>query len=232
MNHVDGFSNIISLLSVEPKNRCRIEAPVGMYNLGNTCFQSSILQCLVHCIPLQRYFLNSVGHDCFTCNMYRHKFAAGFGGKRTPLQKAEDSKIPAVCLACEMDRLFLQYYGSSVGRDAILAIADASRPPSVEFGAGNSLDHHCTVKGEPLVTSDLLTSAWKCGGMDHLAGYEQRDAHEFLTSFLDSMGKDTRHHRERIYKAINAGRSESAVVPMTDKTENGMLLKLVSLSSA
>jgi hypothetical protein len=34
----------------------------------------------------------------------------------------------------------------------------------------------------------MLTAVWRCGGMSHLAGYDQRDAHEFLHGFLEIMG--------------------------------------------
>ena len=217
------FDSLVATL--DDKDRYRISAPVGMYNLGNTCFQSAVLQCLVHCMPLQRYFTQSIGHDFIACNIYRHKCAA------EPTKRGDSSKTsskqqqpPPVCVACEMDRLFLQYYGSTVGTDVIAAIVDACGPPSDDFGSRGNIE--TVTRGEPLITSDILTTAWKSGGMDHLAGYEQRDAHEFLNSFLELLGKQCSQHRDRIYKSINAGIADNAIVHATDRTGNGKWIPL------
>jgi hypothetical protein len=124
-----------------------------------------------------------------------------------------------------MDRLFLAYYSSTVGKDAVSAVEEASRP--LILGSSNVNEDAVpneVEKGDPLIISDLLTAAWKSGGMDYLAGYEQRDAHEFLNSFLDLMGKHTRQHRERVYASIKTARDDNPVVTMTDKTQNGTFL--------
>lgn len=41
----------------------------------------------------------------------------------------------------------------------------------------------------PLIPSNLLTAIWNCPDTEHMAGYEQRDAHEFLQVFLDNLSK-------------------------------------------
>jgi hypothetical protein len=115
-----------------------------------------------------------------------------------------------------MDKLFLQYFGSSIGRDVSRAVCQALHPldryensvsatgPSVM----NSARSRCgstesvataTLQGEPLITTKLLAAAWKSGGMDHLAGYEQGDAHEFLQAFLDTVGKHAGEYRKLIH---------------------------------
>ena len=38
------------------KQRCKIIAPVGARNLGNTYYANAILQCLIHIGPLQHFF--------------------------------------------------------------------------------------------------------------------------------------------------------------------------------
>ena len=124
-----------------------------------------------------------------------------------------------------MDRLFLMYYGSTVGKDIIGAMAEAANPPHKKDTAANVLlEEKTVVKGDPLILSDMLTAAWKSGGMDYLAGYEQRDAHEFLNSFLDLVGKHSRLHRERVYTSINTAKSANSLFPKKEKAENGEYL--------
>jgi uncharacterized UBP type Zn finger protein len=100
------------------------------------------------------------------------------------------AKTTDVCLACELDKLMLRYFASARGVDVLSAVTDDTQESAV-------------VQGEPLIASDMLTSAWKCGGMNHLAGYDQRDAHEFLHGFLDSLNKSDCDYRKRIARAVS-----------------------------
>ena len=45
----------------------RIPRPVGLYNIGNTCYMNCTLQCLMATETIQSYFLESAGHDSHTC---------------------------------------------------------------------------------------------------------------------------------------------------------------------
>jgi ubiquitin carboxyl-terminal hydrolase 22/27/51 len=206
-----------------------------MHNLGNTCFQSAILQCLINCVPLQKYFLGEVGHHHLSCQTYRTmelpKPAATteIGSTSAPMSADVPSdcarkKSDDVCLACEMDKLFLKYFGSTLGVDVSSVISDVSRchreDGYIVTGNKSDVDTDCA-KGEPLITADMLAAAWKCGGMDHLAGYEQRDAHEFLHGFLDVLGKHTRQYRERVYNTINMARPGNAFVSVDNFTDQG-----------
>lgn len=184
--------------------------PVGMYNLGNTCFMSCILQCLIHCVPLQQHFLRDVGHHHKSCELvrsaYRQNDSTG-SGQSTSTKATNEFDKSNICLACEMDKLFLQYFGSSIGQDVTRAVCQAPQPldrfenPSLSMVSGtkyggNDGTRTACVQGEPLVTTKLLAAAWKSGGMDHLAGYEQGDAHEFLQAFLDTVGKHAGEYRK------------------------------------
>jgi len=231
------------------EERYKISAPVGIYNLGNTCFMSSILQCLVFCKPLQRYFLQDAGHHYKACEVFRHKedlltaaaaAAVTAPTKKIPIKSKKSSNVTAVkkktskidsevCLACEMDRLFLSYYGATVGNDVCIPIEESSQDlllGHADVSPFTSLDEVGVPieKGEPLIISDLLTSAWKSGGMNHLTGYDQHDAHEFLDSFLDILGKHIMKYRNRIYSAVTKVYKENAFVPQFDPQKSSKFI--------
>ena len=174
------------------KRRCRIKAPVGMYNLGNTCFMSSVLQCLVNCPPIQRYFLRDGKHNHLSCQVLRSSCGEA---PTSPTKSNHNSDSHGICIACEMDRLMLDYYGSTIGHNSITdAVGEAPNPTSCHVAStANPAVPSQDKCGDPLVPSRLLAATWKSGGMKHLAGYQQRDSHEFLSAFLDIMSKHDRH---------------------------------------
>jgi Ubiquitin carboxyl-terminal hydrolase len=156
---------------------------------------SAVLQCLIHCPPLQSYFLKQIGHNHFAASIYLSSDRAlkpqddgslvGSSGNLSPLFATAPNEI---CLASELDKVFLSYYGSSIGVD-ILSVLATDHVASIQANASVYIGGPAEmVKGEPLVVADMLTAVWRCGGMSHLAGYDQRDAHEFLHGFLEILG--------------------------------------------
>lgn len=186
---------------------------------------SAILHCLVHCVPLQRYFLRDIGHNHTACAIYRKTATKESGGRASNASRSTRAKADSVCLACEMDKLFLRYMGSTHGLDVLLAVnLESFRPPNVaekESPTSSATMDGALIKGDPLIVADMLTAAWKCGGMNHLAGYEQRDAHEFLHGFLEILGKHVRQYRMRMYAAINAARPANSYMNIDPKIQHG-----------
>jgi ubiquitin C-terminal hydrolase len=171
---------------------------------------SAILQCLLHCTSLQRYFLRDVGHDHESCAIYRSMEGLG---NAPAFARGKSKQAMNVCLACEMDKIFLQNLSSTTGVDVLTAVS--RRLPNEVFAPSSNGDKSrrttLVKRGEPLIPSTMLTSVWKCGGMKHLAGYDQRDAHEFLHSFLEILGEHVKLYRSNVQKAINMARPDNAI---------------------
>ena len=185
---------------------------------------SAILQCLVHCPPVQKYFLHDVGHNHISCAQYRHM--------ALPMDKAnKQASGPNLCLGCEVDKVFLMSFGSAVGRNAIALISmnPFGRGTSPMLTSRHSKPRHPDnselttrlLKGDPLTLTDMLTAVWKCKGMAHLSGYEQRDAHEFLHAFFDVLGKHMTQYRARVHQTINIPRPNNVHEADFDGKSNG-----------
>jgi ubiquitin C-terminal hydrolase len=236
----------------------KIRHPIGMFNLGSTCFQSAVFQCLVHCSPLQKYFLRDVGHHYAACAVYnasvkstiplRPTYKNPKSSKSSGVDASLAAKLAAKknkhsCLASELDKLILDYYGSSIGMNVTAAlracdniIDDTSmespgprkKTPAAVIGSMLGINNNtsrtlptaassavATVQqGDPLITADILAETWKCTEM---AGYAQKDAHEFLHAFLDVVGKHARRFRAQVYQCIHSVDSSRGALNFTSK---------------
>lgn len=123
--------------------------------MGNTCFISSVLHCLINCEPLENIFLFNLIHPYQSCRALR----------------SEEG-----CLACELDRAFLEYFGSANSINAL----GASSLPCTHFWNDKQRREFC---GHPLILSSFLAETWTleaCCSMKELAGQNQNNAQEFL----------------------------------------------------
>jgi len=189
----------------------KIDCPVGIHNAGNICYISSVLQCIFNLRPIQQFFLRDAKHDCRACEILRSS-------------NNQDASSVDGCLACEIDRLILTYYGSTQGLDfsVIVNSTDISKQTlqgqleqrvsggavrNVEASNDGELDVPSTEQGMPIVVSDFLATAWKMKDMALLAGNEQHDSHEFMQVFLDIIDRDC----NRFEKTIITDRQEEIV---------------------
>ena len=160
----------VALSSKRNINDFSITCPVGLYNMGNTCYFGCVLQCLLNLHPIQKYFLSEGKHDHRSCKLLRSHVA----------------KKKKICIGCEIDKLLLEYYGNVCGLDMRNALQRSVGASS------DDKDKLFLDRGLPISPTNLLIELWKCKSMSLLAGYEQRDAHEFLQVMLDILSKDCR----------------------------------------
>ncbi len=127
---------------------------------------NSTLQCLINCVPLQEAFLKNLTHPYQCC---------------AALKAGETS-----CLACEIDRLFLEYFGSCVGIDTIAALEEEALDTNLAT-PNEPKSEQC---GHPVIPSNFLAKVWRHSTVRHLARHDQHDAQEFYHAFIDGLDTD------------------------------------------
>ena len=78
-----------------------------------------------------------------------------------------------------MDKIFVEYYGSAVGIDAIAALEEQLELSS-DATPTRVKKQTPDIRGQPIVPSSLLAEIWKNRDMTH-------DAQEFFNAFVDCL---------------------------------------------
>lgn len=103
----------------------------GLYNLGKTCFMGCVLQALLHNPSLYAFFMG-IGHDTRSCKR-THPESSGSTASQPQLKKKHQMDPSAVCIACEMDALFVEVLRVRTSHTItefldVLGAEDATRP--------------------------------------------------------------------------------------------------------
>jgi ubiquitin carboxyl-terminal hydrolase 22/27/51 len=174
--------------------------------------------------------MKDIGHNNKSCRMYRN-LPPNKGKKQS--DTATSSRKEDVCLACEMDSLFLEYYRRSTGSDVVSILndlAESQLTAADTFLEISRRDEESYPKGEPIIIDKLLVAAWRSSGMNHIAGYDQHDAHEFLHAFLDILGRQICRHRARVDAAINMARCGNPFSKDVDQGHHGKASRVMQVS--
>ncbi|GMI53136.1 hypothetical protein ScalyP_jg3730 [Parmales sp. scaly parma] len=105
--------------------------------MGNTCYISCVLQCLLSCVSLQNYFLRDCAHDFRSCtsseegeekekvNKLKRLYSSTVAGDPTsPTASSRQN-----CLACELDKIFLSTFGRTIGLPVLRTITNIGQIP-------------------------------------------------------------------------------------------------------
>ncbi|SJX61000.1 related to UBP8-Ubiquitin-specific protease component of the SAGA complex [Sporisorium reilianum f. sp. reilianum] len=155
---------------------CRV--PRGLRNMGATCYMNVIIQAFLHNPLLRNYFLSD-RHNPSLCN-----------GAKT-------------CLACEMDKIFSEFYSSDPGALAgaapgsggasstASAAASAAAPPGAIVAASAAGGSENGASGPaakgPHGPTSFLYCIWVDQASSELGQAGQHDAHELFISALNSI---------------------------------------------
>jgi ubiquitin carboxyl-terminal hydrolase 22/27/51 len=182
---------------------------------------SSILQCLLNCSPLEKLFLHDFIHPYQSCEALR-------GNKQG-------------CLACGFDEVFLEYFGSSNGIDAIAALEENDLSASSLSCSRFVYDENviCTkgkdkmLRGHPLIIASLLADTWKQVEMKVLAGQNQNDAQEFFSAFVNSVADGDLSYQKLCISSTQLSCPTQVTQPTLDERnkspDQGLVSKIKSI---
>jgi len=122
-----------------------------------------------------------------------------------------DGLHKTVCIACEIQTLFeTTFIGDSI----------QSKHHSIFSRIAEFTPINCT-RPKTLVPANLLYAVWMHA--NHMAGYEQQDAHEFLIAILDGIGKhqDLFHGKPHQVKSVSCSDRENNTISPTNEAIPG-----------
>lgn len=156
----------------------------GFYNMGSTCFLSSVVQSLLHNPLLQMHFIRrkSVYYKCPRCNTEWTTTSSSSSSSSSAPKSSGNGQGTVPCIACNMRRLYgMNDMYNQVKYVNIVGSTEVTKGKNGSGGAGGGAS-----KGPRYATvpSDLLFGIWK--HCNYMVGYAQQDAHEFMIALLDS----------------------------------------------
>lgn len=147
-----------------PKDPLSSRIPRGIHNLGATCFLSVILQSFIHNPVLRNYFLGD-RHNSRLCG----------------------SSVGESCLACEMDKLFMEVSTAEHPFGILVCVVDLVR---TRFGSlSPQFFQHDSAPStpSPWIPSSFLFAVWRAQEGSELSQAGQQDSHELFISVLDAL---------------------------------------------
>lgn len=140
-----------------------VRGPVGLFNLGNSCYMNSVLQAFLNAPPLRNFFLADLhGASCKLRNANSSSLSPHY------------SQYSSQCFACAIERLVC---------DSCFVLE--ARAFARQKGSTVSL-----LPVPFLVPNAVLDIIWR--NVSHLASYAQHDAHEFFIAALNLLSEHCR----------------------------------------